>query len=199
MANHIKLDIQETAEELRNLLKKETNTQKKERLHALYLLKSGQVTTLEALSKLLVRDTSTIYRWFQKYKTEGLTGFLKLYIPAGRPLTIPPEALEQLKQKVQEPEAFKTYGEIQLWLKANCGVDVDYYVVYRTVRYQLKAKMKAPRNSKKSSLRDTSRDSEMALPSSNTKPLKSANNTYNTSGEQSMRFVPASPSSQGFV
>lgn len=149
MANQIKLDISETAVELKTLLKKESNLQKKERLQALYLLKSGQVTTLEALSKLLVKDPSTIYRWFQKYKTEGLTGLLKLYKPAGKPCSLSPEAIERLKQKLQNPEGFKSYGEIQSWLREECGVEVDYYVVYRTVRYKLKAKMKMSKTSNK--------------------------------------------------
>ncbi len=68
MSRTLKLEIKEIGEELKNLLKKETNAQIKEKLHALYLLKSEIVTTLESLSELLVRDRETIYRWFQKYK-----------------------------------------------------------------------------------------------------------------------------------
>ncbi|QIZ73189.1 helix-turn-helix domain-containing protein [Oxynema aestuarii] len=149
MAKTLNLDIQESAEELKALLKQQTNAQRKERVHALYLLKSNQVTTLEELSKLLVRDTSTIYRWFQKYKQEGLDGLLKLYEPAGRPITIPQEALDKLRLKLQEPEAFKNYGEIQIWLKEECGVEVDYHVVYRAVRYKFKAKLKSSKSSRK--------------------------------------------------
>lgn len=115
MSRTLKLDIKETAEELRNLLKSETSAQIKEKLHALYLLKSGLVTTLSGLSELLVRDQSTIYRWFEKYKQSGLSGLLKLYKPAGRSLSIPPDALEKLKHKLSEPEGFNSYGEIQLW------------------------------------------------------------------------------------
>ena len=147
MSKTLKLEIKETAEELKNLLKKETNAQIKEKLHALYLLKTGIIKTLESLSEFLVRDRATIYRWFEKYKKSGLTGLLKLYKPAGRSLSIPPDALELLKQKLSEPAGFKSYGEIKLWLKTECNVDVDYYAVYRTVRYKLKAKLKAPRPS----------------------------------------------------
>ncbi|MCT7985100.1 helix-turn-helix domain-containing protein [Laspinema sp. A4] len=148
MANTLKLDIKEPADELKTRFKKETNAQKKERLHALYLLKSGKVTTLESLSRLLSRDTSTLYRWFQKYKHEGLEGLLKVYKPAGRPITIPAEALEKLKLRIQSDEGFNSYGEIQSWLKEACGVDVDYHVVYRAVRYKFKGKFKSNRCSR---------------------------------------------------
>ncbi|MCT7981166.1 helix-turn-helix domain-containing protein [Laspinema olomoucense] len=148
MANTLKLDIKEPAEDLKTRFKKETNAQKKERLHALYLLKSGKVSTLESLSRLLSRDTSTLYRWFQKYKNEGLDGLLKVYKPAGRPITIPAEALEKLKLRIQSDEGFKSYGEIQSWLKEACGVDVDYHVVYRAVRYKFKGKFKSTRRSR---------------------------------------------------
>lgn len=147
MSRTLQLDIKETAEELKTLLKKESSAQVKEKIHALYLLKSGTVTTLEGLSELLVRDQSTIYRWFEKYKTLGLPGLLKLYKPAGRSLSIPPDALEKLKQKLSDPVGFKSYGEIQSWLKSDCDVEVDYHAVYRTVRYKLQAKLKEPRPS----------------------------------------------------
>lgn len=74
-------------------------------------------------------------------------GLLKLYKPAGRSLSIPPDTLELLKQKLSEPAGFKSYGEIKLWLKTECNVDVDYHAVYRTVRYKLQAKLKEPRPS----------------------------------------------------
>ncbi|MCT7957421.1 helix-turn-helix domain-containing protein [Laspinema palackyanum] len=163
MANTLKLDIKEPADELKTRFKKEANAQKKERLHALYLLKSGKVTTLESLSRLLSRDTSTLYRWFQKYKQEGLDGLLKVYKPAGRPITIPPEALEKLQLRIQSEEGFKSYGEIQSWLKEACGVDVDYHVVYRAVRYKFKGKFKLNRRSRS---RRPSRVSALQLSSS---------------------------------
>ena len=100
-----------------------------------------------SLSELLVRDRATIYRWLEKYNKSGLTGLLKLYKPAGRSLSIPPDALEKLKQKLKEPSGFNSYGEIQSWLNKECNVDVDYHAVYRTVRYKLKSKLKVPRPS----------------------------------------------------
>ncbi len=53
-------------------------------------------------------------------------------------------ALEQLKQRLAQPQGFNSYGQIQQWLEAECGV-VAYRTVHQTVRYKLNAKLKVPR------------------------------------------------------
>ncbi|MGL5196693.1 MAG: helix-turn-helix domain-containing protein [Chroococcales cyanobacterium] len=143
MARTLKLEIQESSEELKQLLlDKQTSVQMKERLQALYLLKTGTLSTLQELSSVLVRDPSTIYRWFQKYKREGLEGLLKPYKSPGKTTTIPSAAMGKLKQYLEEHEGFPSYGEIQAWLKEECGVEVSYHVVYRAVYQKLNATIK---------------------------------------------------------
>lgn len=138
MARTLKLEIQESSEELKELLlDKQTSVQMKERLQALYLLKTGTLSTLQELSSVLVRDPSTIYRWFQKYKREGLEGLLKPYKSPGKTTTIPSAALAKLEQYLEEDEGVSSYGEMQTWLKEECGVDVSYHVVYRAVSQKL--------------------------------------------------------------
>lgn len=149
MARTLKLEIKESPEELKDLMEKQTSVQTKERLQALYLLKTGTISTLQELSSVLVRDTSTIYRWFQKYKKQGLDGLLKQYKSAGKKPAIPQEAIERLKQRLEESEGFKSYGEIQNWLKEECGVDVGYHVVYRAVHNKLKARIKGSKRQKR--------------------------------------------------
>lgn len=51
----------------------------------------------------------------------------------------------RLRQELQDPEGFKSYGEIQTWLRADLGIEASYKVVHATVRYQLQAKLKVPR------------------------------------------------------
>ena len=53
--------------------------------------------------------------------------------------------LERLKQRLQEPRGFHSYGEIQQWLLDELGLKLAYKTVYQLVRYQLKAKLKVPR------------------------------------------------------
>ncbi len=140
MARTLNLEIKESSEELKLLLEKQTSVQMKERLQALYLLKTGTLCTLQELSAVLVRDTSTIYRWFQKYKQEGLEGLLKQYKSSGKTPAIPSTAMERLRQYLEKSKGFTSYEEIQNWLKEECGVDVGYHVVYRAVHQKLNAK-----------------------------------------------------------
>jgi hypothetical protein len=63
----------------------------------------------------------------------------------GRPPSIPPEVLERLKRELADEEGFKSYGEVRTWLPAICGIEADYKVVHKTVRYRLKSKLKVPR------------------------------------------------------
>ena len=69
MGNKLKVEIVETAEELKQQLKKQKQGHEKERLQMLYWLKSGQVKSRQELAKRLARNESTIYRWLKKYRT----------------------------------------------------------------------------------------------------------------------------------
>ena len=68
MGNKLKVKIAETAEELKQQLKKQKKGQEKERLQMLYWLKSGQVKSRQELAHRLARNESTIYRWLKKYR-----------------------------------------------------------------------------------------------------------------------------------
>jgi transposase len=145
MANHFNVSIAESLDTLKQLLKAQTTAQGKERLQMLYWLKSGQLTSRQELAHRLNRDESTIYRWLQKYHRGGLGALLEVKTAPGQTPKIQGAVLEQLNQKLSQPEGFRGYGAIQQWLAQVCGIEVPYSTVHRTVRYQLRAKLKVPR------------------------------------------------------
>lgn len=153
MSGILKIKITQTAQQLKTLLAKQTTARGKERILALYLLKIGKATTLKDLALVLGRDTATLYRWFQKYKTDGLEGMLAVRKGQGRKPAIPNEVMQQLQQQLKNPDAFSNYGEVKNWLKEECGVDASYKVVHEAVRYKLNIQLKSskPRNGKKNS------------------------------------------------
>ncbi|BAY78254.1 putative transposase [Nostoc linckia NIES-25] len=69
----------------------------------LWWLKIGQVRSHHELARILARDPSTITRWLQKYRQQGLTGLLKIKKPAGQEPKIKGEVLELLKAKLNSP------------------------------------------------------------------------------------------------
>ncbi|NER07410.1 MAG: hypothetical protein F6K17_35020 [Okeania sp. SIO3C4] len=64
--------------------------------------------------------------------------------PGAEPLLKGP-VLEALKERLNSPEGFSSYGAIVEWLKQEHGLEVKYGTVYQWVRYRLGAKLKVPR------------------------------------------------------
>ena len=53
--------------------------------------------------------------------------------------------LTELREKLSQPQGFKSYGGIQQWLKEEYGLEIHYKTVHQTVHYKLKAKLKVAR------------------------------------------------------
>ena len=117
----------------------------KVRLQALYLLKSGCVTTLQAVANCLGRSKTTIEKWLTLYRKSGVLGVLAWNYKGGRPPAISEPRLAGLREQLNKPQGFTSYGEIQQWLHEQYGVEIPYKTVHQTVHYKLKAKLKVAR------------------------------------------------------
>ena len=137
--------IFETAEELKQLMQAQKKPKIKERLQALYLLKSGCATTLQEVANCLGRSKTTIENWLTLYRKSGVLGMLAWNYRGGRPPAISESLLAALREQLSKPQGFKSYGEIQQWLKKEHGVEIHYQTVHQTVHYKLKAKLKVAR------------------------------------------------------
>ena len=141
----LKIEIIESVETLSKLLKQEKNSQKKERIQALYWIKTNLAETIGHLSALSGKHRTTVSRWLSSYRTGGISKMLEIYKSSGRKSEIPPEIQQTLINELNEKEGFSSYKEIQTWLYTVHDLDVAYKVVHDTVRYRLKAKLKVPR------------------------------------------------------
>lgn len=151
MSGVLKINITQTAQQLKSLLVKQTTARGKERILALYLLKINRANTLKDLAIILGRDTATLYRWLHHYKANGLEGMLAARKGQGRKPAIPQAVMEQLRQQLENPNQFRSYGAVKNWLKEQYGIDASYKVVHEAVRYKLNVKLKSskPRNGEK--------------------------------------------------
>jgi len=145
MPRPLRIEISESEDTLKRLLRQQSSGRRKERLQALYWLKSGQVNTRMELAALTGRGESTVYRWLKLYKSGGLSSILEIPTSPGKPPMIGGEDLEKLKARLAELSGFESYGAIQQWLSDECGLEVPYKTVHQTVHYRLQAKLKVPR------------------------------------------------------
>lgn len=145
MSGVCQINIVEPAQTLKALLGQQKTASGKERVQALYLLKTRQVETVQSLAVGLGRDRVTVQRWLRQYRQGGLKELLTVGKSKGRPKVIPDWAIKRLQQELCDPEGFDSYKEVQMWLEAVLGIEANYHVVHKLVRYQLKAKLKVPR------------------------------------------------------
>jgi transposase len=145
MSGVSQINIVESAQSLKALLAQQKTASGKERVQALYLLKTRQVETVQGLAVCLGRDRVTVQRWLRQYRQGGLKELLTVGKSKGRPKVIPDWAIKRLQQELCDPEGFDSYKEVKMWLETVLGIEANYHVVHNLVRYKLKAKLKVPR------------------------------------------------------
>lgn len=139
--------IHESADELKQRLSRERHPAKQQRLHALYLLASGQVHFRTEVARLLGIDRNTVGRWLERYAHGGLVALLEIYVPAGKAPAMQPDQVTQLQQALQQPQGFGSYDAVRQWIADTFGVALTYNATHKLVRYKLGAKLKVARPS----------------------------------------------------
>jgi transposase len=76
MSGIIKLEIRESAAELRELLNSRDCREVTTRIQVLYWLKTRQVESIGALAALVGRHRTTVSRWLSRYRTGGINSLL---------------------------------------------------------------------------------------------------------------------------
>lgn len=145
MAGVCKLEIAESVEDLKQLLRTQKSASDKERLQLLYLLKSEQAKTVQAAAELLGRHRVTMQEWLRLYRKGGLKGLLNHKPRVGRRHSIPQWAQDALNKRLQQEEGFNSYSEICQWLESQLGIVSPYKTVHQLVHYRLKASPKVAR------------------------------------------------------
>lgn len=139
------LEIKETLDELRKLLRVQKTASDKERIQLLYLLKSEQARTIIMAASLLGRHRVTVHKWLSRYRTGGIENLLSHKPRTGRKQSIPLWAQRALAKKLQQEQGFESYYEICQWLSSQLGIESNYKTVHKLVHYRLGASPKVPR------------------------------------------------------
>lgn len=139
--------VTESADELKMLLKQESNRQKRQRLHALYLFASGQVHSRQEAARVLGIHRETLGRWMQIYANGGLPALLDVYVAKGKKATLSEPVLADLERKLREPSGFASYQAMQLWLVETHQVQMNLSALAKFVRRRFGARPKVVRPS----------------------------------------------------
>ena len=145
MAGVYRLEINESPEELKELLRKQKVAAPKERIQLLYLLKTRQVLTIQEAAKLLGRNRVTLQDWLKKYREGGLSSLLNFPKSTGRPPVVPQYVVKALLKRLQESEGFNSYKEIGQWITEKFGIIINYKTLHKLVHDKLKASPKIAR------------------------------------------------------
>jgi transposase len=139
--------ITEPAGTLKQRLQREHDGRKKPRLQMLYLLASGQAQSRREVAQLLGMHRNTIGHWLASYEAGGLETLLAVYVPAGKPCSLPPDVLAAMEQALRQPAGFASYAALRQWVRQTYQLEVNYHTLYTIVRTRFKAKLKVPRPS----------------------------------------------------
>lgn len=145
MSGISKIEVIESADTLKNLMKQQKTALNFAKVQALYLWKIQVAETIRYLAVMMGRSERTIYEWFHLYKTEGLDALLQEHNKTGRPKKLELETVALVKKELSEPQGFNSYQEIKIWLFTCQDIEISYTTIHQLVRYELGAKLKVPR------------------------------------------------------
>lgn len=111
MSGVSRIVIHEKVSELLRLMKEQERLRQRARIQTLYLLKSGEASSIAQVARILGYSRVMVQRWLLKYQADGLDGLLDIPHGGGRTAAIPLWAQAKLKARLQQPRGFASYDE----------------------------------------------------------------------------------------
>lgn len=145
MAKALTVIVKESVKELKSIQRQKPSYYS--RIQMLLLIKEGKYTTKDLLAEVLQVSTQSVHIWRTKYNAGGIEKLLEDK-RGGKPAKITNDAYQQLSNRLNSSkEGFKTYIEIQTWLKENFGLEMKYQALNKYVKRKFGAKPKVARKS----------------------------------------------------
>lgn len=145
MSGVVRIEIRETAAELKDLMRQEKDAVRLEKLQVLYWLKTQMVDSVLSAAVRLGKHRTTIQRWLSSYRSGGLAELLSQKPRSGRPKIMNAQTIKKLEKELSDPEGFSSYKEVHQWLTSCCSLRIAYRTAHQWARYRLKGKLKVPR------------------------------------------------------
>jgi putative transposase len=102
--------FEDVATELKIIMLQQQTVTKRQKVQALYLLKSGWSQSITDVAEILGVHRITVQIWFRQYSEGGLQSLLKLGQSTGRPRVISSDIIAGISTKINENSCkFKSY------------------------------------------------------------------------------------------
>ena len=125
-------DERDTPEALKGLYRAEMDGKMKERLHGLWLLRSGR--TITDVSDVIGVHYSTVQRWVSWYRNGGLNEVLsRRQGDCGRQPYLDDDEMTLLEWELEEGR-FDTAADVRDWIEAQCDVSYTVPGVYSLMK-----------------------------------------------------------------
>ena len=103
MSGVVRIEIQETAAELKHRMRQEEDAVRQEKLQVLYWLKTQMVDSVSSAAVRLGKHRTTIQRWLSSYRSGGITELLSQKPRSGRPKIMNAQTIEKLEKELSDP------------------------------------------------------------------------------------------------
>jgi transposase len=145
MAKALPVIVKENIKELRSIQRQKPLYYS--RIQMLLLIKEGKFITKDALAEALKVSTQSVHIWRTKYNAGGIELLLEDN-RGGKPAQITEQIHQRLSTRLNNSkEGFKSFIEIQQWLKENFGIEMQYQAVNKYIKRKFSARPKVARKS----------------------------------------------------
>jgi len=139
--------IWESPDELRKLIRKETDGWRRTKLEAIYMIATRCAKNRSEVGACLGINREIVGDWIAKYESGGLKRVLEVMPKGGSKSSLPKEIIEAMREKLQQPEGVKSYKDLLVWVKTTFSIITSYFIVYYTATKILGARLAVARKS----------------------------------------------------
>jgi len=145
MAKGLNIIVTESVKDLKSIQRLKPSYYS--RIQMLLLIKEGVIITKDGLAQALNVSNKSVHVWRTKYIQGGLDLLLEDN-RGGKPAQITEQVYKKLDARLNNSkEGFKSFIEIQQWLKENFGIEMQYHAVNKYIKRKFGARPKVARKS----------------------------------------------------
>ena len=146
MQNITPIVVKESLRELRKFQQQYPSRFKA--LQMLIAFKQQGMVSKYTIAETIGSSQSSVGNWRSIYMSQGIEGLLKETRGGYKKAAITPKVHQALANRLNNPkQGFRSFIEVQQWLAAEFGIEMEYHAVNKYVKRKFGARLKVSRKS----------------------------------------------------